>query len=796
MAIILPLNDGWEFAEQWVEGFEKGKGAARRVELPHTVKETPFHCFDEQIWQMLCGYRRTVSLRGEWKDKRVSVLFGAAAHRAEVFVNGEPAGTHECGYTAFEIDLTPFAKKEKDLLIAVRLDSRETLDQPPFGLVIDYMTYGGLYREASLIVREKSWIRDVFAMPHAENGKTALTSEVETTLEGAQRNCLVRQTLRSLDGAAIACGEAAAKEKTRICFDCPGVRLWDVDEPNLYELKTELIADGEILDAHAVRIGFRHAVFQKDGFYLNGRKLKILGLNRHQSYPYVGYAMPASQQRLDADVLKNELGVNAVRTSHYPQSHHFIDRCDELGLLVFTEIPGWQHIGGAEWKDRAVKNVEEMVRQYRNHPSIVLWGVRINESRDDDEFYARTNACAHALDPTRQTSGVRCIKKSSLLEDVYAYNDFIHSGENAGCEKKKKVTSDIEKGYFISEFAGHMYPTKTFDDEEHRLFHALRHANVHEAAMGEEEIAGCFGWCMFDYNTHKDFGSGDRICYHGVTDMFRNSKLAAAVYSSNLKNTPVLEVSSSMEIGDHPASFRGRLFVFTNADSVRVYKNGEFIKEYAKGDSPFKNLTHPPIEIDDLIGEQMKKEGFPEKKEKLVREVLNEYARLGGKNLPFGLKMKALWAMVRWKMRFEDAYALYGKYLGNWGDRQAVYRFEGYKDGKLVKTVEKTPMTAYRLEALPDRTLILRGGSYEVVSVRLRVKDDHGNLLPYFFSGLDVQTEGALERIGNDACPIRGGTGGLYFRTNGTGEARVKLTLDGCEPLTLDFEVKEDAGCV
>ncbi len=134
-----------------------------------------------------------------------------------------------------------------------------------------------------------------------------------------------------------------------------------------------------------------------------------------------------------------------MRTSHYPQSRHFIDRCDELGLLVFTEIPGWQHIGGNGWKDIAVQNTREMVLQYRNHPSVILWGVRINESPDDDAFYRRTNAAAHELDPTRQTGGVRCYKKGSLLEDVYTYNDFFHDGTNAGDQKNAELMAPVYK---------------------------------------------------------------------------------------------------------------------------------------------------------------------------------------------------------------------------------------------------------------------------------------------------------------------------------------------------------------
>ena len=139
-------------------------------------------------------------------------------------------------------------------------------------------------------------------------------------------------------------------------------------------------------------------MFRADGFYLNGKKTFLRGLNRHQSYPYIAYAAPESLQRQDARILKNELHCNAVRTSHYPQSQYFLDECDRLGLLVFTELPGWQHIGDGAWKDRACAMLREMLLQNRNHPSIILWGVRINESVDNDEFYTRTNQIAHALD--------------------------------------------------------------------------------------------------------------------------------------------------------------------------------------------------------------------------------------------------------------------------------------------------------------------------------------------------------------------------------------------------------------
>ena len=110
---------------------------------------------------------------------------------------------------------------------------------------------------------------------------------------------------------------------------------------------------------------------------------------------------------------------------------------------------------------------------------------------------------------------------------------------------------------------------------------------------------------MADYNTHKDFGSGDRICYHGVMDMFRNPKMAASVYASQSDNTPVIELSSSMDIGEHPASNRGDCYIITNADSVRMYKNGRLLKEYKGEDSQYKALSHGPILIDDYIGNDL-----------------------------------------------------------------------------------------------------------------------------------------------------------------------------------------------
>ncbi len=295
------------------------------------------------------------------------------------------------------------------------------------------------------------------------------------------------------------------------------IELWNLARPKLYQV-TARLDNG---DTVTTRMGFREATFTDKGFYLNGEHVKLRGLNRHQTYPYMGAAMPARVQARDAFILRKELKCNIVRTSHYPQSPAFLDACDELGLLVLEEIPGWQHIGDAAWQDLAVDNVDRMIRRDWNHPSIVLWGVRINESADNHEFYTRTNALAHALDDSRQTGGIRNIYGSELLEDVFTMNDFGFP-----------LRPPNHPLYLNTEFNGHMFSTKRFDKVEHVAEHVLRHARVHDQLAGDDRYAGGIAWCAFDYTTHSNFGSGDRICYHGVSDIFRIPKPAAGFYKS------------------------------------------------------------------------------------------------------------------------------------------------------------------------------------------------------------------------------------------------------------------------
>ena len=802
------LNDDWLFTEQFEDSLaapEYPENTLQPVRLPHTCKETPFHYFDESLYQMVSGYRRHLLIPKDWQGKQILLTFEGAAHDSTVFCNGKKVGEHHCGYTAFTVDLTDNVLYGQDNLLCVRLDSRENLNVPPFGYVIDYMTYGGIYRDVRLEVKEKVSLSDIFVHTAIDFKSSPVTAQItsEITLTASDENVTIRQyympksTAAAQESWRLLCEQTVSADTTgdkkiALTAAITDPLLWDTEEAHLYILKTQLYQDNTLLDETETTFGIREAVFKKDGFYLNGRKLRIRGLNRHQSFPYVGYAMPKSMQRLDADLLKKELGLNAVRTSHYPQSHYFLERCDELGLLVFTEFPGWQHIGDDSWKAQAVANAEDMIRQYRNHPSIILWGIRINESPDDDAFYEKTNAVAHKLDPTRPTGGVRAMKKSHLLEDVYTYNDFLHDGEMPGCDPKKKVTSDMEKPYLISEYNGHMYPTKAFDNEERRSEHAIRHANVLDAVAGQSDIAGSFGWGLFDYNTHKDFGSGDRICYHGVMDMFRNPKLAANIYACEQEQTPVLEITSSMDIGEHPGCNRGNIYILSNADSVKMYKNDRFIKEYLPGMSPYKHLKHGPILIDDFIGDSFaQNERFRPKHAKEITDAMNLVARGSLNHIPKRLYLTALKLLLIYRIDFAEVTRLYTKYIGDWGGTATVYRFDAIKDGKVVKSVTKEPVREIRLEAEADHTILTEQHSYDVALVRIRAVDDHGNVLPFYQEPVRLITEGDISIIGPETIALQGGMGGTYVKSLGrSGQGALLLQSLTAGEVRIPFQIK------
>ena len=784
----IDLNFNWKYADHFTEEMLRpGYADAQfeHVDIPHTNKELPYNYFNEKDYQFVCCYRKTFRLPAEAFEngRRVFLRFEGAANYARVYVNGKPAGEHKGGYTPFSFDVTALVNRGNNL-IAVALDCTERSEIPPFGFMVDYLCYGGIYREVWLEIVEDIHIEDIFVKTPNVLGAYKIM-EADIRFSGAARGPVTLKVT----------GENVnAERKTdadgsflRVRWNIKGAKLWDIADPNLYTLTVTYKSD-----TFSRRFGFREAKFTRTGFLLNGRHVQLIGLNRHQSYPYVGNAMPASAQHADADLLKYRLGCNFVRTAHYPDSTHFIDRCDEIGLLVFTEMPSWQHLGEGEWRDNCLNNVRDMVVRDRSHPCIVLWGVRVNEGSDCDEFYTQTNALARSLDPTRQTGGVRNMPRSHLLEDVYTYNDFSHSGGAVKLLPPALVTG-FKAPYLVTENNGHMYPTKSFDREEIRREHALRHLRVQNKAFGNKRISGATGWCMADYNTHKDFGSGDRICYHGVTDMFRVPKLAAYVYASQQDDFPVMETSSSMDVGEYPGAAIGQTYIFTNCDYVEVYKNGEYKSTAWPDKKAYPNLPHPPISPLDFIGDALvTQEGLDEKTAAALKNAMVAAGKYGYVMPPHHYA-ELVYAFFHGKMKFEQMYALVTKYIVNWGAEQVSYRFDGYKDGKLVRSVTRTAVTETKLSAAADSTVLTEGATYDVTRVELAAVDGFGNRLPFANNAVKVTVDGPVKVIGPTCFSLIGGDRAFWVRTvGGAGKAAVTVEAEDLGTVTLELDVLKE----
>lgn len=696
MRSVFKFNNDWLYAPRELP-ISTEDGDFQPITLPHTNIVLPHRNFDNREYQFISTYRKRFKLPEAPKGRRVFIDFDGAMTSCTVIFNGITLGDHDGGYVPFSFELTEHVREGENVL-QVRLDSSERPDVPPNGGLMDYLTFGGVYRDVRLRYVEPLYIERIFV--RTLDVLTAPTLTVEATLSATltpgQR---LHATLRGPAGTII---EESSTTTWLINFvPLPPIRLWTLTDPVLYSVEVELYDGDTLLDEISTSIGFRQATFNVDGFYLNGERIKLMGLNRHQTYPYIGVAAPERLQRKDADILKYELGVNIVRTSHYPQSPHFLNRCDEIGLLVLEEIPGWQFIGDSDWKALTLRDVRVMIERDRNHPSIVLWGVRINESWDDEALYKATNALAHQLDPTRQTGGIRYFQESQFLEDVFTFNDFSNS-----------VQEPKHAPHLITEFAGHKFSTKTSDQEERQIDHALLHARVQDKQLGNPKVAGAIGWCFFDYNTHREFGSGDRVCYHGVTDMWRLPKFAAAVYESQISPSirPVLRPLTHWAPGDRSGGGFEPLYVFSNCETVELYVGNEHRGKGRLARDEFPNLPHPPFKFSGM-----------------------------GLSMEEGL-------------------------LNNYHDLRVVGSIGGKPVIEQRMRADSLPQT---LIIQPDDTELHADGA-DMTRLVFKVVDSYGNRLVHADSIVTFTLEGPGELIGENPFALIGGQAALYVKATRT----------------------------
>ena len=619
------LNQGWLFGGVYRDGSADpgfDDSGFSPVTLPHTVVPLSWGGWDPASWEKVWIYRRHLD-GSALGGGRVFAHFDGVMTSARAMLNGTHAGSHQGGYLPWSVELTDHLVPG-DNVLAVIVDSR-WLPVPPGGArrgarAVDYLQPGGIYRDASLRVLPDIFLSDVFARPadvlaasrnvdvrctvdaaSVPSGPATITAEL---LDGPRRLASAN-AIMEITAADVA---SAAAVVTLNLAGIGDVTLWSPDTPKLYTVRATVSAPpsgGEaapVTHTVSVRTGFREARFEPGGFFLNGRRLQIFGLNRHQQFPYTGMAMGARLQRRDAEILRRDLNCNIVRCSHYPPSPHFLDACDELGLMVWEEPPGWQHVGDAAWQDLTVQDVRDMVTRDRSRPCVVLWATRLNETASHPRLYARTRQAARELDGSRQTTGAMSTHSAAgWAEDVFGYDDY-----SSARFRRRLRPPRAGVPYLVSEAVGALAgpPAYRWKDSAAVLAaQAFLHAQVHDIARSDDRYAGLIGWAGIDY---ASLNGGNRIWNSlktpGVLDVFRVPKPGAAFYRSQVspRVRPVILPVFCWDFGpgSPPGGPGPGAIIATNCDRLELYVGGEHYATATPDATLFPNLGYPPVITD------------------------------------------------------------------------------------------------------------------------------------------------------------------------------------------------------
>lgn len=633
----IDFNSGWQFVKDIDTTITSGlfagdnsRYAWQSVTLPHTANIEPL-VTRTKVWQGYCFYRKFFTIPKTDKNKHIALHFEAAMQVAEVFLNGKKIFTHLGGYLPFYVNISDRLVYGKENCVLVSVNNLDNPVVPPGKPLktVDFNYYGGIYRNVSLVKKEKIYISDPVAANRVAGGGIMVTYEnvlsdsarinirVDVQNDKEKDAKLIPQViLKDMSGNEVSnqiLSNIKVKSGANAVFQhsihVNKPNLWSPDQPYLYSLTVKLLDKNGELDEQTIRIGVRTFSFSAtEGFILNGKKFRIRGTNRHQEYPYIGNALPDNANYRDAYKIK-QAGFNMVRCSHYPQSPAFLNACDELGILVMNSTPGWQFFGNDEFQKNSIQNIRDMVRRDRNHPSIILWEASLNESNMSKNYMASANnavkeelpatenfTCGWAGDaydvfiPARQHAKAPDYwKKYNKKRPIFIaeYGDWEYYAQNAGFNqtayeglKEEEKNSRQSRGDGQRRMAQQAYN-----------FQESHNDNYQGVAVGDAN------WLMYDYNR----GCDPNIETSGVMDIFRIPKFAYYFYQSqqNPNSTANKELSKPMA---YIANFwNDSLFsnvkVYSNCDEIELYLNNQLIGRRTPDRDALisDNLPHPPF---------------------------------------------------------------------------------------------------------------------------------------------------------------------------------------------------------
>lgn len=586
------INTGWKFhlGDPEQDFFKKDLDDSgwTTINVPHTLELTDMslngHMDDktQETFQRDVGwYRRDIKIDAN-KGQKVYLEFEGVHQVTDLWVNGKHVGQHAVGgYTPFHFDITDYVEFGGNTQVTVLADNRRRDDVPPDPGPFDYIKFSGLYRDVYLVQKNPLHITfnwealeaGVFVTtPSVDPINMNATIQVRTAVknegkERARAQMLTRiiddrgiVVLRMIDETEIDPG------RSHVFNQVGGIendlRLWSPEDPYLYRVNSLVMLDGKEIDFVENPLGIRKLELDHDGgFVLNGEPIKLIGTNRHQHYGYIGDAMPNSLHYKDVLQIK-QLGMNVIRTAHYPHDDALIEACDELGLLVYEEAPTWIDIENDAWFDNFEKALRTTIRNHRNHPSVIIWGAGINHRG----YVPRAQFAAKQEDPTRFTASQSSRWtgwQTSGLTDIYAQM---------------------------------VYGEYYWNDEEHVLAMegGWNPAAVNEV-MDHPKKLGLILWTAHAYYTFHDFHGQEKPedrSRLGIMDIFRYPKPGLMWYKSELVDEPFLHIRNDWKAG------QDSMTVYSNAEEIQLLLDGKELGQYKpSGKKEYSHLNHPPFHV-------------------------------------------------------------------------------------------------------------------------------------------------------------------------------------------------------
>jgi beta-galactosidase len=615
------FNQGWLFARQSngsgaLGSFDRDTSDAARIEprfrdapqaayddaswqpvnLPHTWNAHDVMDEAPGYWRGIGWYRKHFTLDTKFTGKRVFLEFEGAGLVAEFWLNGAHLGIHKSGYTSFEFDITEHARFGTENVLTVKVDNLYHPTIPPT-VKTDYSFYGGIYRDVWLRITDPVYLSDVHWITPAVDAQKAtlqIHSQIQNTTSASEQLSVLQEVVDP-HGKVVASTSRSVSAAAGASLDSTGAievsnpELWSPGTPNLYTIRSTLRHGVRTIDAVENPLGFRWFRFDpQKGFFLNGKRLQIQGVNWHQSYPGMGNALPNSRHWKDMELI-HEMGCNFWRTSHYPHDPATMDASDRLGLLVWEELPINKEIGNpSEYIDNVVEMAKEMIGRDRNHPSVVLWGIagEVNAPHAVVKRVVESVSRAYReLDPTRPVA-----MHAPRGDDIEALVDVV--GLDASKETDEKHLRFPERSYMTGEYSAALMGRGLYGGGPNSEELACeRHEKYLAEINSRPWLAGGCIWNAFDYDGESYDTVIPHIVSFGMTDIWRIPKEVFYFYRSQWSGKPMVHVVGPWTWPGEEERKKA-VEVYSNAGDVELFLNGHSLG--VKHDVPAAGLVHPP----------------------------------------------------------------------------------------------------------------------------------------------------------------------------------------------------------